>query len=307
MAENEESEITESIAIMARTLTGSAMQYNEVTTRRHTAETQQRNADEANVQRSEAQLASSLRQEVYHQEFWRTASSQNIADHMTVAAHLGQNHPEARNAAMHIADTIRNDYGINVEQINRDHPTSLEGRHVALRDALNDHFQKARAEVEADQARIAAQRETSAPEISTPAAESGAATDQPAERVEAAAPVEQTSEVQTAEDRAAEARVSEAANLAAADRAGSEARQDREHARSEEATGGRQPQSYSRVSQQELQEIQGRDPALAEVRRRQGSSFGISAKAAMNQPAEKIPTPARGAGVKQAKDQEISR
>lgn len=308
MAENEESEISESIAIMARTLTGSAMQYRESATRNHQAEAQQRAAQEATVQRTEAQLASAVRQEVYSREFWRTASSENIADHMTVAAHLGRTQPDARMAAMHTADVLRNDFGINVEKMNRDHPNSLEDRHHALRDALDDHFNRARAETDADQARINAQRESAAPEVAS--AEVSSAdheAQQPAEKVEAAATSDQSADVKSAEDRAAEARVSETANLAAADRAGSEVKQDREHARAEEATGGRAPERYTRVSKQELSEIQKLDPALVAVRQRQAQDFPMSAQKAATGQGSTGPTPARGAVKTQGKDQVISR
>lgn len=307
MAENEESEITESIAIMARTLTGSAMQVRETATRNHQADAQQRAAEQATVQRTEAQLASSLRQEVYSREFWRTASSQNIADHMTVAAHLGRTQPDARMAAMHTSDVLRNDYGINVELMNRDHPNSLEARHHALRDALDDYFNKARAETDADQARVDAQRETAAPEVAAAPAESEA--EQTTEKAAAAAPVEQdqNAEVAEATGRADQAQQSETANLAAADKAGSEAHQDREHARSEEATGGRHPESYTRVSKQELSEIQKLDPALVAVRARQARDFPMSAQTAATGKGVTGPTPARGATKTQNKAQEISR
>lgn len=310
MAENEESEISESIAIMARTLTGSAMQVRETATRNHQAQAQQRAADQANVQRTEAQLASSLRQEVYSKEFWRTASSENIADHMTVASHLGRTQPDARMAAMHTADVLRNDFGINVEQMNRDHPNSLEDRHHALRDALDDHFGKARAETEADQARINAQRETAAPEVAAAEiSQDENEAEQTPEKSQAAAPAEQeqTPEVNEATDRAAEAQKSETANLAEADRAGSEVHQDREHARSEEATGGRQPQPYARVSAQELNEIQKADPALVAVRQRQAKMFAEPTKTTINSSGEKATKPARGAVATKERGQEISR
>lgn len=318
MAENEESEITESIAIMARTLTGSAMQARESSARRHQMEAQWKTTLEERDHRQEAQLASSLRQEVYSREFWRTASSENIADHMTVAAHLGQRHPDARMAAMHTADVLRNDYGINVELLNRDHPDSLEGRHHALRDALNDHFSKERAETDADQARVNAQRESAAPEVAaaeiTPAESeaeqtTGQTTEQTTEKAAAAAPAEQeqNAEVKEATDRADAARTSETANLAAADRAGSEVHQDREHARAEETTGGRQPGSYTRISKQELNEIQKLDPALVAVRQRQARDFPMSAQAAATGTGKTGPTPARGATKTQNKAQEITR
>ena len=310
MADNEESEITESIAIMARTLTGSAMQVRESATRNHQAQAQQRAAEQANVQRTEAQLASGLRQEVYSREFWRTASSESIADHMTVASHLGRTQPDARMAAMHTADVLRNDFGINVEQMNRDHPNSLEDRHHALRDALDDYFTRARADAEADQGRIDAQRETTTPEVETPTLDNE--TEQSAEQSEAAAPAEAGKtqdgpEVNAAEDRAAEAKTSETANLAAADRAGSEVNQDHEYTRAEEATGGRQPQPYARVSKQELNEIQKLDPALVAVRQRQAQGFPMSAQKAVTGKGNTGPTPARGAVKTQSKDQVISR
>lgn len=308
MAENEESEISESIGIMARTLTGSAMQYSEAATRRHQAESQARAAEQDRQQRTDAQLASGLRAEVYNREFWRTASSENIADHITVAAHLGREHPDARMAGMHAADVIRNDYGINVEDIFKDHPTSDMDRHAALRDALDDHFAKERAEADKDQGRIAAQQETPTAEVSAPevaGAESEA--QESSQKVEGAAPVEQTAETKEAGDRADQARVSESANLAAADKAGAESHQDKENARSEASVGGQQTDPYQRISRQELNEIQKLDPALAAVRQRQAQGFPMSTKAAVTGKGETGPTPARGATKGQSKDAEVTR
>lgn len=335
MAENEESEIMDSVGMLARTITGSGLQAKEAAHRREQTRAQQAQAEEASARRGvemnhreEAQMASGLRQVTYNREFWRTASSETIADHVTVASHLAPRHPDARMAAMHSADVLRNDFGINIEQMNKDHPGSLEARHFALRDALDDYFNKQSAEVDADQARVEAQQQDQGPEktqaeaenqpteaVPTPEAEEQATaaastpggeqeTTNLSERSEA---TQSAAEAGSADAEAAQAGKSEQQNLAAADRAGAEVRQDREHARAEEATGGRQPDPYQRVSSQELQEIRKLNPELANVRRRQAESYPMSAKTAMNGQSPKTNKPARGATQTQAKPQEIAR
>ncbi|WP_461635123.1 hypothetical protein [Glutamicibacter soli] len=46
------------------------------------------------------------------------------------------------------ADRIRNQFGINVEDLNRDHPTAATDRHRALHDALDDYLAGQRATAE---------------------------------------------------------------------------------------------------------------------------------------------------------------
>lgn len=81
----------------------------------------------------------------------RPGGSEAIADNFAIATHLKDRHPEAAAAHTHMKDLLRNDYGINIEDINRDHPTALVDQHRALRDPLDDHFNKKFLDAEADE------------------------------------------------------------------------------------------------------------------------------------------------------------
>lgn len=196
---------------------------------------------------AKAAQAAALERELYSNDFWRTAGSESIADRVAVAQQLSADHPAAQTAHLHASDVLRNNYGINIEDMNRDHPTSVEDRHQALRGALDDYF--ARNQFEAEQKNAAAASEK--------AAESG-------NDSEAAAEESRAASLGADADRAA---ASESQNLSEADHAASEVHQDRERARAEETTGGRQPQSYSRTSDAELAKVASVDPAAAEARR----------------------------------------
>lgn len=216
----------------------------------------QAQAEEQKTHQAQAQRAAALEQEVYKESFWDNAGAESIADRVTVAQRLSADHPAAQTAYLHASDMLRNNYGINVEDMNRDHPTSPEDRHAALREALDDYFARTGLEVEQQQAASAGQD----------AAEAG---NEP----------EATIEHDRAEDLGAQADragASDSALLAEADRTGAEAHQDQEHARAEEAAGGRQPQPYSRTSEAELAKVAAVDPAAARARRESAAAIGQS-------------------------------
>lgn len=150
MAEAEESEMTEQLGLVLRQVTGSGLQSKEMLERRRQMNAMERQREDQQRHATEAQVAGSIRRDVYDREFWRTAGSESIADRVTVAGALAGEHPEARTAYMHASDVLRDDYGINIEQMNRDHPTSSADRHHALRQALDDYFAKHRLDAESD-------------------------------------------------------------------------------------------------------------------------------------------------------------
>lgn len=267
MDANEESEIAESLGRVMRTAMAGSMQQVETAARREQLREaeRQRLAQDADkrAQLSAAEqrsLATTIRQDAYSREFWRTAGSEQIADYATVSAHLAGRHPEARSAYLHISDVLRNDYGINIEQMNKDHPTSLSDRHHALRDALDDYFARQRLDSEADAA------------VNKAAAEKAEETAAEAPDAEAAAAQhEADAEAKSAEaDKAGQ---DEAQALADADRYGAEQNRDRAHARSEEATGGREGKSYQRTSDADLKRLGQHDPQAAAVRGRTRQNF----------------------------------
>lgn len=147
MATDDESQVAEDFGMMARMITGSAMQLRESQLRRRALNDQRAQADAAAVERSraahermQANAGRVIQHDLYSREFWRTASSESIADRLAVAAALGEHDPAARSAWMHGADVLRTEYGIDMQEINRENPSSLADRHAALRDALDDHF-----------------------------------------------------------------------------------------------------------------------------------------------------------------------
>jgi len=146
--DHEESEIIQDFGQLLRTVMGSGMQAAEQAQRRAAMRAQEQALNEAR-ERAVAQMIS---QEFASDKFWRSAGSEAIADRMTLCLELATKHgasSEAARAFMAGADRIRNQYGINVEDINNDHPLSAVDRHHALRDALDDYLAGERANAEA--------------------------------------------------------------------------------------------------------------------------------------------------------------
>ena len=148
MNDHEESEIMQDFGQILRTVMGSGMQAAEQSQRRAAMRAQEQSMSEA----KERAVAQMIGQDFASDKFWRAAGSEAIADRMTLSLELATKHgasSEAARAFMTGADRIRNQYGINVEDINNDHPSSAVDRHHALRDALDDHLSGERANAEA--------------------------------------------------------------------------------------------------------------------------------------------------------------
>ncbi|WMY80009.1 hypothetical protein [Citricoccus sp. I39-566] len=299
MAENEEeSEITAQFGNLLRVALGSGMQIREAQARRAQMQAAERTAEADRATRAEATVAAMVNREVYNPEFWRTAGSESIADRVTVAAHLAGAHAEARGAWMQAADVLRNDYRINLEAMNKDHPSSLVDRHAALRDALDDYFARQRLDAEADQAL--------AP---TTGQDQDIAADADRENTSLPDATAQTSEAdraasQKAEREADATAVDEDAHLALAGRYGAETQQDQKNAEAEQATGGRSPYRYERVTEAQLAQIErhANTPELADVRAQQADFFPRSTteriattpSKAAKKPASAAPAAGRG-------------
>lgn len=146
--DHEESEIMQDFGQLLRTVMGSGMQAAEQAQRRVAMRAQEQAVSEAR----ERAVAQMVGQEFASDKFWRSAGSEAIADRMTLSLALATKHgasSESARAFVTGADRIRNQYGINVEDINNDHPLSAVERHHALRDALDDYLAGERANVEA--------------------------------------------------------------------------------------------------------------------------------------------------------------
>lgn len=146
--DHEESEIMQDFGQLVRTVMGSGMQAAEQAQRRAAMRAQEHAMSEAR----ERAVAQMVYQEFASDKFWRSAGSEAIADRMTLCLALATKHgasSEAARAFVTGAGRIRNQYGINVEDINNDHPLSAVDRHHALREALDDYLAGERANAEA--------------------------------------------------------------------------------------------------------------------------------------------------------------
>lgn len=304
---NEESEISEGMGRMLRTAMAGGMQMREAAARRQQAQqSQAQQADQQN-QAQASKVATALRQDAYSREFWRTAGSEAIADRMTVAGQYSGQQPEARSAYMHMSDVLRNDYGINIEQLNRDHPTSVTDRHHALRDALDDYFASRRLDADASELNQQADQQQAAEPHDRAGIEAG---DEHGEEQSADAGTEAGDEAEQlrgqadeARDQAATRQEGEAQNLQQAGRHGSEAQQDAVHARAEESTGGRQPRPYERVPESSLSQAAQSHPQAAAARRVSATNFPSSPKAMIQQ--SRTPKARKNTAVAQRQNRQV--
>lgn len=152
MAMDDESQIAEDFGMMVRMVTGASMQLRENQLRARAMQVQSVQSAGTEEARVRANAARVVQHDLYSRDFWRHAGSESIADRLAVAAALGSNEPAARSAWMHGADVLRSEFGIDLQEINRAHPSSLEQRHAALRDALDDHFAQLRQDRADDRA-----------------------------------------------------------------------------------------------------------------------------------------------------------
>lgn len=328
MAEAEESEMTEQMGLVLRQVTGSGLQSKEMLERRQQMNAMERQRDDQQRHATEAQVAGSVRREVYDRDFWRTAGSESIADRVTVAGALAGEHAEARTAYMHASDVLRNDYGINIEQMNRDHPTSSADRHHALRQSLDDYFDRHRLDAESDQALGQGEQQAQVQAVDEPTAEEAAQPDPQAADREAGPQIltgetsqdEQQQAPEREDATADQAKASETANLADADRYAAEQRRDKVHASAEEQTGGRQPHPYEaggarerphqRMTAKEFNRVAKSDPQAAESRNTAAQNFPRSARQgaqASQAPQARKNVTRVGAQQSKQKDMELSR
>lgn len=143
MENDEESDISMEFGRVLRMALGAALQAKEAADRRAA------NQDPtAQTHRMQQQLASVLKKDMAAPGFVKM-SSQQIADRMTVASELSARHPDASKAFMAGSDRLRNELGINVEDIYKNHPQSVEERYHALRNAIDDYQASARLNQEA--------------------------------------------------------------------------------------------------------------------------------------------------------------
>lgn len=262
----EESEMSVELGRVLRVVLGAELQLKESAERKRYAATRETQGIDAHRDKD---LAWSLRQELGSAAFWNKPGAQAVADRMTVAGQLAPEHVHAARAYMDGADRLRTGFGINIEEINRDHPGSAAERHAALRAALDDYLAAQRALAEASESRESAEKEP--PDAG--AGEAPTALDPHQEAGDEATPGGAPAEVESeALDRFFTARADEQEHLVDAEVAGAEEHRDIVHALAQEALDEHtQGQDYERVDGAQRARIG--DPALAAVRGRQGQNF----------------------------------
>jgi hypothetical protein len=271
MEAHEESEVAESLGRVLRVATGGQMQLMEMNQRRRQMTEAERQRDDQQNARRDQVLAAALQQTVFTREYWRTAGSESIADNFTVLAQLRGQHPQAETAYGHMKDVLRTDFGINIEDANRDHPDALSKQHHELRDALDDHFAKKYLDAEADQTLAAAGRNE-------------------AETVAEAAELRESAD---------EAKEAEEAHLEKAAEHEAEAGQDRVNAAAQENGAALTGEPYSRATAQALarvRETAGHEAAAS--RETQSKNFPQSPDSQISTGATR--RPARRTGIQHA-------
>ncbi|GAB2902344.1 hypothetical protein [Neomicrococcus lactis] len=280
MEAHEESEVAESLGRVLRVATGGQMQLMEMNQRRRQmSEAERQREDQQNARRDQV-LAAALQQTVFTREYWRTAGSESIADNFTVLAQLRGQHPQAETAYAHMKNVLRTDFGINVEDANRDHPDAISKQHHELRDALDDHFAKKHLDAEADET-LAAAIGRNEPEI-----------------------VAEVGELREAAD---EAKESEEAHLEQAAEYEAEAGQDQEHA-STEAAQLTPAGAYTRATAQALERVRetaGADAAAS--RETQSTNFPQNPEAQVRTGSTRRPARRAGLQSRQSRRKEAGR
>lgn len=260
---NEETELTQDFGQLVRVLTGSGMQVQEASIRREQLRSFEQSRMDQQRQGHDKAMAEMVNTTLQDRTFWATAGSEEIADHVTVAAHLSPTQHKAQKAYMQASDMLRNEYGINLEEINRDHPTALGDRHAALRDELDSYFQ-----------RQGVQHEQSPEPIALDPTFQLEAQDQPTIERDAATFIGPAVSVDQEAGRLIR---SEQASAAKADQYHAENQQDKKHALTETVTGGRESQAYQRVTPQQYEALRNTTSEwLADARHRQGLMFAKS-------------------------------
>lgn len=144
-----EDELSGDFSRLLRSAMMAGMQVRESVMRRQQQAAQEQQArqralteQQEQQHRREQRVARSLQQEAHQGDFWKLAPNARIADSVIVAGYLAERgHPEAEAARQTMHDHLRNRWGINIEDMTRDHPTSREDLRRALLHALDDHRQ----------------------------------------------------------------------------------------------------------------------------------------------------------------------
>jgi len=283
---NEETEMTQEFGQLVRILTGSSIQIREAAYHRSIVKAEAESARQAEQQRQQQEqlMAESVNEKLRSESLWARGDATEIADHVIVAAHLGETHEAALSGYHYAADMLRDNYGINLAEMNRDHPTSWADRHEALQQALSDHFEAQQKESEAEQLSNQSEQQT---QVLDGESEAEQPPNQP----------EQEQQAHELEGEAAAARQSEEVNLHRAGDYAAEQSQDERHTQQEASNGGRQPEPYQRVTDAQREQLNSQIPGYGDTRQRQGMQFTKPSQERVNDTAS---SPKSGRAVKQS-------
>jgi hypothetical protein len=308
---NEETEMTQEFGQLVRILTGSSMQMREAAYRRSIvkAEAESQRQAEQQRQHQEQLMAESVNEKLRSESLWANQDATEIADHVIVAQHLGKTHDAALSGYNYAADMLRDNYGINLAEMNRDHPTASADQHQALRDALESYFQRHRAQAEESITGKEIQPEQLDQKSKTPTiAEARAWNAEHFPEAHDAWELEY-SHTDTSVGRQQmrdqlinkmerhQAVAEEQASLRKAEQYHGEQLQDEQHAHQEASTGGREPQPYQRVTDAQREQLNSQNPGYGDTRQRQGKQFTKSSQERVNDTAS---SPRSGRAVKQS-------
>src|SRR5699024_4417877 len=298
---NEETELTQEFGQLVRVLTGSSMQMREAGIYRAAAKAQ---SDEMQRQSQEQQqreqlLAEPVNDKLRSEGLWERQNPTEIADHVIVAAHLGETNETALSGYQYASDMLRDNYGINLVEINKDHPGAWADQHAALEQALSAYYEAQQKDLEAQQ--HSAQSETAALQTNDTEREViTAEKDLPVRIEQQPDKKDQSEHEQLSRQSQAEAegaRQDEQVHLRAADGYAAEQDHDQKHAQQEASTGGRQPNPYQRVTDAQRDQLNAQNPGYGDTRQRQGMQFSPSSQERVNAAASSRTS---GRAVKQA-------
>src|SRR5690625_5161762 len=266
---NEEIELTQEFGQLVRVLTGSSMQLREAALRGVSSDFQ---AHEDQRQQQQL-LAESVNEKLRSEGLWARQDPTEIADHVIVSAHLGQTNETALGGYAYASDMLRDNYGINLEEMNKDHPTSFNDKHTALANALDSYFERRRAQAEEGITGEANKAEQHVEQRSKNPTLQEARTWHAEHFPEAHDAWEQEYNHTDTSDgrRQAERRLvnkmvshldaaEEQASLRKADQYHAEDQMDKRHTFTESQTGGRQPDPYQRVNDTQRDQLNERNP-----------------------------------------------
>lgn len=163
---DEETEIGQDFDRVLRASLMAAMQVREAAQRRAQQSQQLQQQEAQQRQAREIRVAEAMNKDIHRTSFWNEATNERLANTYSVVAHLSAHgHPEAQSAHAAMTDRLRTRFGININDLNRDHPDVPAKLHEALIAALDDVRQN---QVDlAEEAEAESVTEESAPALET--------------------------------------------------------------------------------------------------------------------------------------------